>query len=474
MGRSHRSNYYRGAFNVGGAALAYAAKKVLMAANGGVADPYGKTYYMMQTPGSSRRSGLRPRQNKRAQIAKAQRVVKRMAFNPTLDTRRQRRSYDHGRVYNTTGRKSKTYRVKRKPKAGFYAKSGSIKKVENGGTVTIGGTHSMYVGHAAGIAQVWESACRALFRLLFRQSKRIIRNWNDVVEAVPNGTTKTLFYRYTYRELAAATDVTPDTTDITVAIANTDTYKKVVEDFITSLAGSITSNHPHEVTQLILFDRLIVNSEDTLLASVSVPEVMLKCNLTSRLSIQNRTLAVSGTDDHDAGNVNNNPIVGKLYRSKISQNGFKFHLDDTPAGQSATAFISNKTTGMIYGDSVGDFTNVLQKPPPFWFFKAQKGSRVAENPGNIFSSYFSDYMSINFNRLMNKLITYVNNGTNHHATIFKAEMFGLEKMLDSGRDFGENLSIAWEVNQTYSCGATYKPKVACAPLLEVGATATAL
>lgn len=366
-------------------------------------------------------------------------------------------------VYRTSGRIGKRYHGRRQRRNTYYYTMGSVKTIENGGTHNVGGQNTIYLGHGPAVREVWDSVTRAVVKLLMKQAKRNIDNWDEGVDFTP-GFTDTLRILFTYKDNPALSQALVDHSFDVVA---GDTYHGVAVKLENAIATTFANDYPKEIVFFRIY-HINANNESIPLGKVLAKDLTLKFNFRSRIAIQNRTLALTGTDDHDADNVANNPLVGKLYVSKKRLNAFKFKV---ARPNLAVPYVADAFTGLIKTDSTLSLPNQSVKPPPYWFFDSTHGKKVKENPGEIFSHVINYSQSMKLNNVLAQFRHVANNGTLTEVKFGHVAMFGLEKMLDSGRALGENISLAYEINQRYSCAYSYRPHVASAPIYDIGTAA---
>lgn len=371
--------------------------------------------------------------------------------------------------YSTQGRVSKRYKGKKLSKKAVkksikFAKLGSVKTIENGGTYTAGGQETIYLGHGPAVAEVWDAALRAVVKELMKQSKRHIDNWDEGVDFPPGIDSLTCLFTYIANPALATTLV-----DSSFTIVSGDSYQGVVAKLKSQIATSIGNSYGAEFVFFRLYHTDTASGDSTPLAKILAKDFMLRYEFKSYIRCQNQTLANTATDDLNSDNVANNPLIGKLYEGTKRQNGFRYKVG-RPAAM-ANTFLCDKASGLITAKSSTSATTQLQKPPPGWFFETRKVKTIKENPGDIFSNLIFTKQSINFNRLCYMLQTYINDGTHQVMHFGKASMFALEKMLDSGRSTGEAMKIGYELAQTYACYGKYTERVKSAPIVYVGTAA---
>lgn len=367
--------------------------------------------------------------------------------------------------YRTSGRIGKTRHPIKKPRDTYFHRMGSVKSTENGGTTSVGSQNAIYLGHGPAVDEVYKSGLRSIVKLVMKQAKRNIDNWDEIVEFVPTVVSgEILRWTTSYKDNPATGQIVLDTTfDIDPAW----TYNDLTDQLENNLATAWTNDYPKEVVYFRLY-RVLTTSQAIPVAKVLAKDVTLRFRFESRLAVQNRTLALVGTDDHDADNIANNPLVGKLYYSKKRLNGFKFKVARPSL---AVPYVADKNTGLIKTNSTLSLPDQTVKPPPFWFFDTTWGKNIKENPGDIFSSTIDYSQNMKLNNFFSIFRHEANNGTLVDVKFGNCAMFGLEKMLDSGRALGEAIALAFEINQKYSCAYSYKPKVASAPIFDIGTVA---
>lgn len=382
--------------------------------------------------------------------------------------------------------------------------NGTQKKIESGGVYSVNTSDCLYIGHAVAKIQVFHSIARALFKILFNKAQSPIKDWTEKAGGglVDNGG-----YWINGRFAIIRTELIPATVynGVPALVAfdtfldGTLTWDQLAKNWYTAFLAATDPDKPAYVKRVILQE--VTGSTPPFTAAndpraqLNGSDIKLHFEIYSNLKIQNRTLgqAVSGVvGDPDADvdiNIANNPLVGKVYTSnKKWMNGFipeypKTGLYPTSGGVSPQyvggpyAMLADTEYGYIKGsnfrwNSVGGLSAVtgakgnLSKPPGGHVFGVTKTHNCTLHPGEIKTSSLKFKTKINLNNFLIKY--WLSIADNAALTVDTqsypvqkqfsfgfSEMVGLEKMLDSRDESEIDISVSWEINQTYTCYATY-------------------
>jgi len=360
--------------------------------------------------------------------------------------------------YNTTGAAVSGVKAQNKKKPDNYAVRGSIIRTENGGVSSATTLQSLYLGHGLAIQQVARGVCRAIVKQLFSQAGVTFSNWSD--GAAFGG--KIGVY---YVENPAIT--TPSLGGFELTFATSDSYLTIAANLLSQLITSWVQGYDYELQRLYLVDTS--NTVAMTVAQMMAKQIDLDIFFKSRLAIQNRTLSQAG--DADVNDVDNNPLVGKVYGSPLTWTNTVIPKDRT-TGNMANSYTAGRETGVITVKSIDTNTTALQKPPPCWFFNFKKESKLIVQPGNITNNYLSwEVKGIKFNTLFKKMGNAFTSNTEMAVDFGSVALLGVEKMLDPLRSSGSggSISVGYEINQEYHIACNYKKFVPSTPILEVGA-----
>lgn len=460
-----RSNYPRAAYRVASrvatAAGAYAAKKVL----DNIRQP----------------SAFSP--SRKAPPTQSYRLISRAPQKtPAAKKRKGSSSTGNGSSKNGGGNMSsgpghyqRRYRAKSKKPSVRFAKYGSVKKIENGGNLTVQAGQCLYVGHGVAVNQVVAGVCRAIVKELFHQAGNGIDKWSAPVECAPPSALGDLMFMNCNYKLTPANDDT-QTVGFEFRIVSTDTYEQVANNLYNAFTSAFTAKRQVEIQDFRLYRRLIVNevdgNHDHCFATIRAKQMYLDFNVLSLLQVQNFTPAGGGSVEPSTKestiSIYNNPLTGKLYETNRPLNGFMLKVEDED--EFNNTFIANKSHGMIFIDSEKTLPTILQKPPKPWVFRTNKVKQVRCDPGGIIENKIIWKQKVSLASFFVKFDQPINDqGQNHVVPLGKAALFGLEKMLNQTRSTGVDIKIGYEVNQIYNVGYTYKRIVATPAILDIGA-----
>lgn len=360
---------------------------------------------------------------------------------------------------STSGSLDPGVSAKTRRKPNNYAVRGSILKTENGGVSTATTLQSLYLGHGLATRQVARAVCRAIVRQLFSQAGVTFTNWSDGLAF----TGKICVY---YVENPAI--VTPVIGGFETTVTTSDTYITASDAVLASLITNFVQGYDYEFTRFYLVDS--TNTNPMVVAQMMAKQMEFDIAFTSRLAVQNKTTAQSG--DLDENDVDNNPLVGKVYGSPRTWANY-IEPKDRSTGNMANSYTAARETGIITVKSVDTNTTALQKPPPAYFFNFKKESKITINPGHITNNYLRwSVKGLKLNTLLKKMPNQFASNSEKSEDFGTVGLIGLEKLLDSQRTSGSGvaISVGYEINQQYSVCCNYKKFVPSTTILEVGAS----
>jgi len=361
----------------------------------------------------------------------------------TQSTKKKRR-------YKTRGYGSKKIKNPKPFKHDFFAKYGSIIKVETGGEIT--DLHCAYVGFGTNPINITHKAVgRAVIKELFSQMGISIARFDDQFEGVG--------FAYDLEVKYLSSPVSATLTTNTVVLAVNPTFETVAGNFCTQM-----------VNLLILVPRLVLDSvrlvERTGGASAQIRGQIIAGNFglniqsSGSLSIQNRTKSSDNSSSNT--DITNNPLHGKVYSGIGNYFEVRKFVD-----QGATfPFLVEGTTPVFAVRSQDYQLNVSRKP-----FNAQdlvnvrKTTDVVLQPGQIRSGslYYSKKINLkNFYRDYHEPLAGPLTETHKLGKIY---MVGLEKMVND-RTAEPDISIGYEVNLTVKCAGIYRRKIESVTIIQ--------
>jgi len=348
-----------------------------------------------------------------------------------------------------------------------FNKRGSVSKMESGGTVT--GAQCVYVGHSTNGDQVWRSVGRALVKELYKQAGYDIISWED---PIPFAAAEEHFLTMDFF-------INPDDPIVTVGGVPSygvgTTFDDVSNGIVVELSNAnrgYAANSGLELQRIILFNGDSTANNRTLLGSIQLSSFMLNIEISSKLKVQNSTLAHDGTDENDelSTDVRNNPVHGKVYHSKGWTNGFTMTFRERTSAPTFYGFTPEYDSPLISQDGSALAQKQLLKPPGGYTFKAN-ATACRMNPGDIKYDKWFFSCKIGFNNFVKKMSDMLNRITAPSASPMVAAdfgrvgMIGLEKLLDT-RTSEAPLLIGYEIEQVYKC-AGYNSRPSSLALVSV-------
>lgn len=341
----------------------------------------------------------------------------------------------------------------------FY-KYGSIKEYESGGIAT--DSQCVYIGHGTSMTPVLYGICRAVVRELFRQKGDLINNWND---QTVNDLNINFEANYVTTGAAARNAFT------VTANSAYETAANQLYNLITGFATAIT------IQEITLSDQSAASGAGRVVGTVKPKQFKLRFLLESQLTIQNSTQAATpGGADPEATNetdVNNQPIYGKFYYSKLWNNGFQNKVQqDARYSASVTRFYPSDTNGTDQGkiyQQGSTLDPVFKKPIPGFFFDVKRVGKLALRPGDVKTSRVSFetemYMQTWFDKYFEKF--YDQKGYNCQWDFGCASMFAMERLLDNRVVGAPSITVNYEITQKYCVSGKKLDSVRAPPILFV-------
>ncbi len=344
-----------------------------------------------------------------------------------------------------------------------YAKTGSIFQKDVGGHEE--GNDTVYVGHGTGIwRQVHAGVWRAVLRTLLTKSGISFTNWKQDSFLFQHNGKITVYYYPKKAPVPPLGQVQRIASQFVVYTGAT--YDDVAVEIMNKFYLDIQVGG-YDDFQVDMVELVSDQSESRIYANT----FKLHFDIESKLAIQNRTLAYSGGVDGDgqlAGNVENNPLEGRMYLT--GRNGFVPLVRDEDINLGYHGFFARSDTGLIAGDGgtqEGGIAegSLLIKPPPASFFRGtQKTAKVTLAPGQIKRSIVRTVKSISLCNFFTMFQTEIAiNGNAIYTGVFTkahtfgdSAMFAFEKTLNTGAGQAEPpISLGYEINFKVCVGASW-------------------
>lgn len=346
---------------------------------------------------------------------------------------RRRRYKSRGRSVNTVGRRR--VRRTRGVKAGRYSKIGAVRKFEHGGVVS--DPNTVFIGHASvATNEVLQTFCYAIARALLLRVGIDFKEWDEPINNPATAWTVFMFF------FQAPNDTTENFLSNTWGNGQT---AKELAGIIRVFLNTWTSS-THQITKFLMQDSGNVTN-----AKVDITNSYVDVSLHSRLTIQNRTAADTGTSGDNRNDISNNPLIGRLYQKKgnFFVPNYRFNGD-----LSYASFCANPNSGVIATNATDSLPDSGRKPPPASFFGASYARGVRVTPGQMMSNVLVTKKVMKMETFLSIMAKYINLYSsapivNDFFWLGSCAMFGLEKQLNSRVD-EPTISVGYELNQVMS------------------------
>lgn len=335
-----------------------------------------------------------------------------------------------------------------------FNRNGSVKQNEYGGTVS--DAHALYIGHSTcASTEVAKSLCRAIIRKLFFMRGTDLNNWTD---NIPNQGTLTWSLDFTYRKNPATT-----TALSSFNLALSGTFSDCADSLFTKLQADLVAGDIIEPQVIRLFTQNIGGGGGQYIvdAEMMCQQIQIEFDIHSKLTIQNTTLAGSGTtdpSDEDSENIENNPVKGYIYSQNSEWlNGFRYK--NPTASGTLPVFIADDLSGAILAESDQLSITTLRKPPPVpWPFGAKKIAKITLQPGAIKVTKLHFNAKMNLATAFSKLSQIFAASTDVQIPFGNAMLLGFEKQLDSRSGSGRDVRLSYQIDQTIRSCLHYRAK----------------
>lgn len=389
----------------------------------------------------------------------------------------------YGGNYTYAGRTKKLKRSSKKNN--FYNLRGSVKVNEFGGLLTASSTQAVYIHHGVAQAEAVNSVFRAIIKELFRQAKVDIQNWNNSPQ---NGNTANVTqYIINVNYILQPSQNSSTVSTLTYTPGAGATYQQMAAALLSNWQTSIGAGDEAVEVIDISMRGLARNSLDNdtyydAKAYINMKQAKFLFNITSTLALQNRTLAEVSTpgevpSERDAiTDIENVPLVGKQYsnvkkwrnyldvqmRSQFAQNN---------AGDAfAKRLTANFDTGIIQFESSTNAPVHLKKPPAAYVLGYKSSSGIKINPGSLIKDSWNFSTKMSMHTINEKFKHFLGNAP---ASTTKSDRInfgflqgvGLEKMIDTARSSGSDISLGYQLTQKYSCALILGKHVSSNPII---------
>lgn len=354
--------------------------------------------------------------------------------------------------YVSTGVYGRKFKKPTKYGVSQYLKFGYVEHVEKGGVTN--SNNCVYIGHTFGAQKMINAVCGAIVRKLAEKAGYSVRAMNDKIQANETvvSAVSPLNLNYSYK-LTAFGQV-----NVASIVAGADSRW---DDLQTQLLNSFYSVVAVGGEDLILL-RIWISSKDTAgdiqqvkQANMDLGSLLLDLNFSSKMTMQNRTLArTGGADESNANDIANNPIAGRSYTGR--GNGAMMRVANNIVATNE-AFLGNRETGEIDfrvdaggGQVTAEQKEVFNRPPAKSAFQNVSATGSAFlNPGQMKTSscYFKRKMYLS--TFMNAVYKNIEGSTNQSfCTLGMFKIYAYEKRCNTGVD-EPDISVGYEINSIY-------------------------
>lgn len=351
----------------------------------------------------------------------------------------------------TVGYKGKFAKTSKRPTHPSYYK-GAVERYEDGGIVS--NSKVCYIGHSTQMRVLSHRMfwC-GILRYLLRKSGRQIRDLNDTV----GFNFRMRWHRSTDDDNLAAETFDRDYTTVTLASA--------ANDIISTFYLDIAANNRLDFVVTNAELRRNVDTSGTVgnfvVANVNLRNLEMTIETYSQLRLQNQTKGVGNVgDEENANEVNNNPLIGKMY--DVSK-GSILPQKQVNGAVSGWNGITPNGVGLIDCRDLATYdAAVYSRPPHRTQFKyCKKATKVYLGPGQVKSHVVKHKWKGNaasFLQAQRRLIVEVGAGlvtaidVNTYESMGNSTLFGFEKVIDTRVNTEPDIQLGWQLNIT--CMAT--------------------
>jgi len=293
-----------------------------------------------------------------------------------------------------------------------------------------------YGGHGTLIQDLLVSYYRAVIKKLFNKAGSNVQNWLAVVGGDSLASTYRIQCRFNYENSTTIDSFFADT------FTSSTTYDTFARELVIQHLTTFVGDAKVQVIEYQLRRRDETEATYLDIASINCDRLGVDLKTTIKMTLQNQTPNDSGGDNGNLTDVvNPNPLVGKVYQRYGScfQVNNRYVTADTPYVDPSSGLIIYTTPAL----------SIYKKPPGKGFFKNVKNMiPFTLHPGATRDFTYSRTQHFSVDRFFKLL------GTNFHTSIVTtenlylgcAQLFALEKKLDS-REVGQsNISVAAQYN----------------------------
>lgn len=375
--------------------------------------------------------------------------------------------------YNTRGRIGRIRTTRRVSRPNEFQKYGTVSVGETGGVVE--DDDVVYLGHhTTPITELMKGFGRAVTRRMAQDAKMDFTAFSSAQDLFPFNTG--LYEWFIEYNAGAPATTTPAQLSLPINVAFPD-FEGVAAILTGGIWGIVEGNEKIEIVKISM--RSILATPRVVLFEIRGKDVSMKYYCSSKLSMQNRTVASNAVDNIEATNVANNPLVGFAYEGK----GNAMRPRTNNVGTTFPSTIANLKQGIIIsssallGPATGP-TDVYKKPlPPNSFQNVSKYAKFTLNPGEIKTSFIKSTMNYRMNDFFANVYEMLSNYTaapvSSDRRVTRMGTFkchSMEKYLDS-RFTGNKVSVAYQLDTKICCRLSVRKYCIGVPSNTIAATA---
>jgi len=227
---------------------------------------------------------------------------------------------------------------------------------------------------------------------------------------------------------------------ITVTIADDATFESVIGQ-LNGVVGRMASfldndglnnNEPYMLS-LYLTDRNVAATNTRLVSSFLFQNEYFDINVTSKLTIQNRTSAANATEGskYEIDRVDNQPLKGVIYDFKHGEPRLKNLVTSTTATIPTNVLLNTiQTNGIQLVRSAELIGTTYQEPPnPKLWVNCAKSVKVVLQPGTMKTSIVKYVYKGKFTTLVKQLRVTRSQGSVRYGCYGRSQMIALEELL---------------------------------------------
>lgn len=377
-------------------------------------------------------------------------------YTSTSTAETVRRPYAR-KKYVTWGKKKRRFPRARGYRCSPMQLRGVRIDVEKGGISSQAGC--AYVGHSFGRFYMLQVTVEAILRQLFLQAGVRINSGDEKISGLDSlnvAPSKNFRIEYTHRTDTDDTNASLSS----VTVADDETLDTLSTKIVEAWKALWTVN-----TKVQIIEMGIGKKHDAALNEVrpvnkiNLSSMLITLDMYSSMKLQNRTLARTGTADESSMlDVANNPVVGKCYSGNGTGPRQSVFTSNVATPNASPSWCADILSGVITVNEANLRPQFMFSRPPGRgaFSNCSKAVNVRLDPGNIRPSILKFKKTFYVQTLLGILADgYEQDTTKEFLTIGKYNLFGFEKLCNTGED-EPTISLGYEVNTTYRAMVSFK------------------